>query len=247
MSEHLSERQLNEYAEGLLADVERRRAADHLADCAACREAVTQIRSLREGARRMAPPSFSTGRDLWPAIEARIRENPVRAGGGGEAVERGEIRARSETPRTGMRGAWRRPALLAAAALVLVSLSSALTLMIAREGSPPAPGTTPERIAAAGEEDADVAFLTVSREVSEAYEPTIQDLRQVLEENRDRLDPETVQVVEESLRIIEEAIEEAVAALAADPASSTANRTLRSMYDAKLQLLQQAAALARSA
>jgi hypothetical protein len=54
------------------------------------------------------------------------------------------------------------------------------------------------------------------RVVLAAYEPAMSDLEEEYQRRRDELDPETVQVVERNLAIIDVAIREASAALAAD-------------------------------
>jgi len=247
MSEHLTESQLNDYAEGLLDDALRRLAAAHLATCPECRSAVAAIRSIREEAKRLGPPSHAPAGDLWPAIEARIREKGGRAQGGIEAIPGRSRFPSSHGEPIRDRRFWRRPTLLAAAALVLVSLSSALTLAVVRGGLPGGPEEGAPWVTTAGEESSTAAGFVAAREVEAAYEPTIQELRRALDQDRDRLDPETVRVVEESLRIIDQAMAEAWTALEEDPASQAATRSLKSMYDTKLQVLQRAVGLARSA
>lgn len=73
-----------------------------------------------------------------------------------------------------------------------------------------------------------------------AYDAAVADLEQVLEEGRDRLDPATVQVLEESLRTIDTAIEDARRALAADPANAQMNTYLAGTMQRKLNLLREA-------
>lgn len=73
-----------------------------------------------------------------------------------------------------------------------------------------------------------------------AYDAAVADLEQVLEEGRDRLDPATVQVLEESLRTIDTAIEDARRALAADPANAQLNTYLAGTRQRKLNLLREA-------
>jgi hypothetical protein len=59
--------------------------------------------------------------------------------------------------------------------------------------------------------------------------------------NRTQLAPETVRILEENLRIIDTAIQEARAALARDPQSAALGEMWRSAYQRKLELLEQAA------
>jgi anti-sigma-K factor RskA len=62
---------LNEYVDGTLTVLERQAVDEHLAHCAACRDAVAELRRLVARARQL-PPSIAPPRDLWPVIERRI-------------------------------------------------------------------------------------------------------------------------------------------------------------------------------
>src|SRR2546423_1676036 len=62
---------LNEYVDGTLAARERASVEAHLADCAGCRTAVAELRSLA-GAAAALPKSIEPARNLWTTIEARI-------------------------------------------------------------------------------------------------------------------------------------------------------------------------------
>ncbi len=65
------ETQLNEYVDGTLAAHLRASVEAHLADCAACRAAVAELRSLSAAAASL-PRSIEPGRDLWAGVETRI-------------------------------------------------------------------------------------------------------------------------------------------------------------------------------
>jgi hypothetical protein len=75
------------------------------------------------------------------------------------------------------------------------------------------------------------------------YDATIADLETVLRTHRAELDTSTVRVVEQNLEIIDRAIAEARRALEADPASIYLNSHLAAQLQAKVRLLQQAAAV----
>ena len=64
---------LNEYVDGTLATRDRASVEAHLAGCAGCRAAVAELRSLSAAAASL-PRSIEPGRDLWVAIESRIRQ-----------------------------------------------------------------------------------------------------------------------------------------------------------------------------
>jgi len=69
--------QLNEYVDGTVAARDRASVEAHLAECAGCRAAVAELRSLAAAAATL-PKSIEPGRDLWAAIETRIRQRPRR-------------------------------------------------------------------------------------------------------------------------------------------------------------------------
>lgn len=73
-----------------------------------------------------------------------------------------------------------------------------------------------------------------------AYDAAVADLQTVLEQGRDRLDPRTVQVLEESLGTIDAAIADARRALEADPANTRLNTYLAGTRQRKLELLREA-------
>ena len=75
------------------------------------------------------------------------------------------------------------------------------------------------------------------------YDAAVADLERVLREESERLDPQTVMVIERNLRAIDEAIREARAALDADPANTYLNSHLADARRRKLELLRRAAGL----
>ncbi len=74
------------------------------------------------------------------------------------------------------------------------------------------------------------------------YEQAIASLESILEQGRDRLDPQTVATIEASLGIIDRAIREARRALADDPNNPALNRLLIKYEQSKLRVLRQASA-----
>jgi hypothetical protein len=73
--------------------------------------------------------------------------------------------------------------------------------------------------------------------------PEITNLQQLLNERRQQLDPSTVKVVEDNLKIIDAAIEQAKAALARDPASGFLTSQVDDALQKKVQLLRTVALL----
>lgn len=140
------------------------------------------------------------------------------------------------------RPAWRRAgwagwgAGLAAAAGVALALSTAL------HGPGPAgrPGTGPSLVPAALRSEDPVA--AAERE----YARAAADLMTALEQQRDRLPPETLASVERDLRSIDAALTEVRRALAADPANPGLNHLLTSTHQRKVEVLQQVLKLSRT-
>jgi anti-sigma factor RsiW len=117
---------------------------------------------------------------------------------------------------------WHRPGLLLAA-LVLVALgSSALTAAVLRTPAEPPPIVVTERAAEDWEEDFDLAAA---------------ELRAAVDARRAELDPATRAVVDENLRIIDQAIEETRAALADHPGDPGLRRGLAANGEQRIALL----------
>jgi anti-sigma factor RsiW len=75
------------------------------------------------------------------------------------------------------------------------------------------------------------------------YEEAARDLARALDARRDQLQTATVAIVERNLRVIDEAIAEARAALASDPANSELSDRLLGVHAMKIDLLQRAVKL----
>jgi hypothetical protein len=74
---------------------------------------------------------------------------------------------------------------------------------------------------------------------------TADELSALLERHRDRLEPETVALVEQNLRTIEQALREAEAALLADPASPALHEMILATHKKKVEVLRWANDLVR--
>jgi hypothetical protein len=227
------ETRLADYVDGLLSETERREVERHLAGCAACRADVDAIRRLQAAAHAL-PREIQPPRDLWAGIAGRIGAAPGAETGPANdvGVIRFDFRRRAHSAR------WMSPGMLAAAAIVLIVLSSAVTALLVRTG----PGGVEGGIAAGGTGSpapagsALIAFEPAEQEIIE----TVEQLRVALETQRDRPSPATVAVVEENLRIINQAISEARTALEADPNNRDLTFLLMDVYRKKVDLLQNA-------
>ena len=215
---------LSEYLDGELLTGERTALEQHLLGCEACRATLAELRRVVARAQALddTPPSA----DLWPAIARRI--------GGGTAsdvTDLGVYRARRRISFTVPQ--------LAAAGIALMLVSGGVVWKVLSPGAtpvavtpaPPAIAPVPDGAPAAWSGDA-------------SYDLVIARLEQLLAENRTALDTATVRVLEKNLEIIDRAIAEARAALAADPASAYLNHHLARTMRRKVDLLRQASALA---
>src|SRR5690606_32309562 len=130
----------------------------------------------------------------------------------------------------------------AAAAIALVFLSGgAVWLLRPPARSAPVAASDPAPAAAPGFATPAASLVSFPHT---GYDAAVADLELVLSEHRERLDTATVRVLEQNLRTIDAAIEEARRALAADPANSYLNGHLVNSMQRKLELLRRVATLA---
>ena len=195
------------YVEGTLTDTESTALESHLDGCVGCHEALANHdRAL--GAAGALPRSVAPPVDLWPGIER-------------ELASRRRVRGRIALP------GW----LLAAAAALLVGVSSGATALLLRNRPPGGPSAQPSSNFTALESQ----YGAASAELTDA-----------LEKARSRLSPETVATIERSLRIIDEALAESREALARDPGNEALGQLVVAVWRQKVDLLRRATALGKA-
>jgi len=86
--------------------------------------------------------------------------------------------------------------------------------------------------------------LTPANFADRNYDDAIADLQRTLDAERTKLDPETVRVLEQNLKSIDDAIDQCRRALQADPSNVYLNTHLADARQRKLVLLRRAAAAA---
>lgn len=217
---------LSDYLDAEDLDAGDRAAIEqHLAGCAACRRTLEELRAVAIRARNLSDTPPAT--DLWPGVATRLAPDRL-------------LPFRPAAPR---RFSFTLPQLVAAS-LALMVLSGGL-VWIARMGGTrtdvtPVMGAQTEAGATprAGE-----AGITPANFADAQYDVAIADLERALELGRDRLDPDTVRVLEANLRAIDRAIEESRRALGDDPANTYLNAHLARYRQRKLALLRRATAL----
>ena len=207
MNWHPNETQLNDYADGELAESKHDAIAEHLTGCAECAAVVKGLRELLADAAAL-PASIEPPFHLWQRVRGRtISPRPTRA-----------------------RMFWELRVPLAAAAMVLIVAASAVTWWIAPIGP------APQKVATS---DPAPAGLGLARAEADYLEAT-STLLLVLDERRARMDPAVVMTVEQNLRVIATAVENAKAALAADPANQDVTAILNATYQTQIRMLRNA-------
>jgi hypothetical protein len=125
---------------------------------------------------------------------------------------------------------------LVAAGLALMVVTGSAVWMARREA------TQPVATGASNDERFGPSVLPV--DLADApYEKAVGDLERTLEAGRARLDPATIEVLEDSLTAIDQAIEQSQRALAADPANTYLYNHLADARKRKLALLRRASAI----
>jgi hypothetical protein len=117
-------------------------------------------------------------------------------------------------------------AALAAAAIVLAATAALLLV------DPTSGPTTGDEVSQVSWGDAEADYVVATR-----------DLMEVLDARREELSPETLAVVDDNLRIINQAIQEVREALENDPGQAGGEYLVASLYRTKVALLQQAVRL----
>ena len=216
---------LSAYLDDDLEAAQRAAVETHLRGCDECRAVVDDLRRLRDQAAAW-PADATPSSDLWAGIAARLEPRPVATGAR-------LLRWRQRRWSMGI------AELAAAAALV-----AAVTAGLLWRGAPgaPAPGAGPVPVLAQVEPVGTPEGAITSVSFADAqFDAAVADLERVVREQRDQLNPRTVQVLERNLQIIDEAIREARAALDNDPANALLNAHLAGARQRKLNLLRQAA------
>lgn len=217
---------LSDYLDGELETAEHVALEAHLGGCAECRRTLEELRAVMR--RASALEARLPAGDLWPEIAARIAAP-------GPRIAPAPARPRWRAPRW----SFSLPQLAAAAAVVAVLSAAGMWLVLGRG---PAPGPRTAAAPEAARLVAGAAVQPASFEVRR-YDAAIAELETALREHRNELDPATVRTIEQSLRTIDQATEQARRALAADPANPYLNGHLAAQLRLKVDVLKQATAL----
>ena len=236
---------LSDYLDGELPADERYAVESHLAGCDECAAVLEDLR--RVVARAQSLPPRPPRADLWDSVSARIEP-------------RGRISRVTSLPsltpftaKAPRRISITLPQALAAS-IVIALVSSALAVKvlapaplpatsIASFAAAPPPAPPPPSATPAQPDDAQIATVSFA---DAQYDAAVADLESAVKKGRGRLDANTIAIVEHNLQIIDQAIDQARQALAADPANAYLSSHLFEARRRKLDLLRRAAALSES-
>jgi hypothetical protein len=202
---------IDEFLDNELDTVSRLEFSAHLEGCAECSRELAAIRELREQVASL-PRSLDPPRDLWPGISDRLGE---------AAVVRGHFVRNS----------------LMAAAVVLVLVGSAMTAYFAGRNSALPELALVQTPAAEPKIDLGASFADFG--VAD-FDATRGELLDALEARRHELSPETQQVLEDNLDLIDEAMRRIADALREDPESDLLRKQLVGAYRQQIGLLERA-------
>ncbi len=241
---------LSEYLDGELSGAETEALEAHLALCGECRAVLEELHAVVAVAGSLTdrPPE----RDLWPGIAERIavetragaqagpQTGPQTETSDASGIDFGERRRRRA-----IRLTFSLPQLAAAAVALMVLSGASVWFALAGsgdEGGRPVAERTVEPTSA----ERPSATRFVLDDAVPGYDQAVAELEQALRDGRDRLAPETVEVLEENLAIIDRAIEEARQAVVRDPGNVYLNNHLAESMKRKLQFLRRVGSIVRA-
>jgi anti-sigma factor RsiW len=201
----------DDYLDGRLDHTVAAKLRAHVAGCSSCTEELAGVRELRKRVADL-PRSLEPRRDLWPAIAARISDEEV------------------------VRGRFGRRALLAAAAAVVVMSAVVGSFYIGRSQAI----VTTRPAPAVGGGPSAVLLATLENLGVNDYQATRRELVEALEARKHQLSPETMDVVAQNLRLIDDAMDRIARALGEDPQNEFLMKRLAGAYRRQIDLLRRA-------
>jgi hypothetical protein len=220
---------LSDHIDGELSEADTNSLEKHLATCAECCDTMEQLRAVASRAAGLENREPET--DLWGGIAARIKQG---------ATDDSDVVDITRVAKTRRRISFSVPQLLAAG--IALMFVSAGTVWLALSDT----GDVGGNIVAEAPVLAEAQMLLASFD-DPGYDAAVAELERLLAAGRDRLDPATVTVLEQSLATINQAISEARVALQNDPTNHYLNEHLSQTMHQKVRLLRQAARLATAA
>ena len=226
--------QLSAYLDHDLTLIEHDDIERHLDSCEDCRDTLAALASVKSSVAALVGPPAPT--DLWAGIASRIGT----AGSTSASPVRPALVL--ELPRRS-RAWWAAPRLWPAAAAFLVVAAGAVFAL----RGPVSTWFQPSRGSLISHEAGAPSGAGETRTAgfdADQLDHEVIQLQNALEAGRGKLDPKTVQVLEDNLRIIHKAIDDAKAALAEDPANRDLQDYLAGSVQRKLAFVKRAAEMA---
>ena len=228
MNGHIEETRLNDYLEEQVTDETAREIQAHLSTCEQCQESLSGLARLLSEMAEL-PTEATPSRDLWPEVRAQI-DSPA------EEEDDGVVPLRTGSASGARRFSFSMGQLMAASITLGFISGATVWLVLNGGGNRDAAGTLASEVARPAN------LVPAVYAASTEYEQAIASLESVLERGRNLLDPQTLATIEESLSIVDRAIDEARRALAEDPNNDLLNRLLIQNQQSKLRVLRQASA-----
>jgi anti-sigma factor RsiW len=251
---------VSELVDGTLSREAKTRVEAHLETCAGCRALLADLRRIRESARALPKPT--PPESVWQKVRADFdaetgRATRLPAASRTQASPAPETRlhavprtlasssASSDGPRTSRLPGFvpqRRGVLagLAAAAVLVLAASAGLYYMTRPAAPAPLAAPTPAHV----EPAQSVQSIETELDLADKhYEKAIAGLEQVAKDGQASLDPQTAQVLQKNIGVIDQAIRESRAALRSQPTSEVAQASLFEALQRKVGLLRDTIAL----
>lgn len=213
---------LDELADGILDDARARAVRAHLRECVTCAATFEAVESLKTAAADLGtvePPV-----ELWREITAKL--------------DAADSKSERRSPVWWWWHAWRRTLLAGGGVLAAAAVSAALWVAGGRVplAQPLAALPRPPVSAAALYDE---AVAEVSR-AEHDYAAAIEELRQVVAEERRSWTPEAAKAFDENLAAIDAAIARQTEAFGRSPGNPAETDALHAMYRKKIDFLQEA-------
>ena len=237
-TEHPAFEALSDLLDGSLSQRDASVVSEHLSACPSCTATYNALAGVVASANNL-PKSVLPPDDIWVDLRRSLDERK-------EVVlpTTGQATGQNTRSTNGYRVSRRMVAVLAAAAVILIALSSAITALVLRRDTldlaTREPGQPSVRTAVPGSGSVLPAGF---RQTENEFNRTIEELEQAVDTQRGHLSPETIRTVDRSLAIVDSAIAEARAALLADPNNRMLVDLLSASYQRKLDLLRRTSEL----
>lgn len=222
---------VTDYVDDDMTPADRIAFEAHLDGCAECDRTVEDVRAVVARAAELGP--IEPPRDLWPAIERSLGDRARARGAETRVIALPTATAHPPREAPRRRAFTLSGPQLAAAAVVLTLFSVTATTLALRPGAGPDGRPALESGAVRAASDAGQAE-------PDGLAEDVAVLEDALDAAADRLDPNTVRIIEKNLAVIERAIEESRQALLVDPENAFLRSHLDRAFQRKRDYLQEA-------